>query len=239
MMKYPAVVGQGSSAHAMGSGPMKDVMMMNGYASGNARDQMGDQKKKRLSAEQFDSLESSFQEEVKLNPERKMKLAKELGLHPRQVSIWFQNRRARWKAKQLEQLYDRLKHQFEVVSSEKKQLKREFDDVSGENKHLQEEVSALKAMLKKVTAAMKNHHQVISAEISGEDTVESTSVGNRSSLLLTRRHHHHHHQTIAPNEDHPQVNNCHAFSIADDYNPVEVMPPPANYWNAVMRPSYS
>lgn len=140
MMKYPAVVGQGSSAHAMGSGSMKDVMMMNGYASGNARDQMGDQKKKRLSAEQFDLLESSFQEEVKLNPERKMKLAKELGLHPRQVSIWFQNRRARWKAKQLEQLYDRLKHQFEVVSSEKKQLKREFDVVSGEKKHLQEEV---------------------------------------------------------------------------------------------------
>ncbi|KAF7148670.1 hypothetical protein RHSIM_Rhsim03G0084100 [Rhododendron simsii] len=141
MMTYPAVVGQGSSAHAMGSGSMKDVMMMNGHANGNARDQMGDQKKKRLSAEQFDSLESSFQEEVKLNPERKMKLATELGLHPRQVSIWFQNRRARWKGKQLEQLYDRLKHQFEVVSNEKKQLKREFDVVSGEKKHLQEEVS--------------------------------------------------------------------------------------------------
>ncbi|KAG5556725.1 hypothetical protein RHGRI_007106 [Rhododendron griersonianum] len=229
MMKYPAVVGQGSSAHAMGSG----------YASGNARDQMGDQKKKRLSTEQFNSLESSFQEEVKLNPERKMKLAKELGLHPRQVSTWFQNRRARCKAKQLEQLYDRLKHQFEVVSNEKKQLKREFDVVSGENKHLQEEVSALKAMLKEVKSAMKNHHQLISTEISGEDTVESTSVWNRSSLLLTR-YHHHHHQTIAPNEDHHLVNNYHAFRIANDYNPVEVMPPlPANYWNNVMPPSYS
>ncbi|KAG5556709.1 hypothetical protein RHGRI_007099 [Rhododendron griersonianum] len=229
MMKYPAVVGQGSSAHAMGSG----------YASGNARDQMGDQKKKRLSTEQYNSLESSFQEEVKLNPERKMKLAKELGLHPRQVSIWFQNRRARCKAKQLEQLYDRLKHQFEVVSNEKKQLKREFDVVSGENKHLQEEVSALKAMLKEVKSAMKNHQQVISTEILGEDTVESTSVWNRSSLLLTC-HHHPHQQTIAPNEDHHPVNNYHAFSIADDYNPVEVMPPlPANYWNNFMPPSYS
>ncbi|KAF7147580.1 hypothetical protein RHSIM_Rhsim03G0084300 [Rhododendron simsii] len=100
MMKYPAVVGQGSSAHAMGSGSMKDVMMMNGYASGNAREQMGDQKKTRPSTEQ----------------------------------------RARWKAKQMEQLFDKLKHQFEVVSSEKKQLKREFNVVFGENKHLQEEI---------------------------------------------------------------------------------------------------
>ncbi|KAF7148397.1 hypothetical protein RHSIM_Rhsim03G0084200 [Rhododendron simsii] len=77
-------------------------------------------------------------------------------------------------------------------------------------------------MMKEVTAAMKNHHQVmISTEISSEDTVESTSVGNRSSLLLTP--HHHHQQTIASNDDHHPVNNFHAFSIADDYNPVEII----------------
>ncbi|KAG5556733.1 hypothetical protein RHGRI_007114 [Rhododendron griersonianum] len=243
MMKYPAVVGQGSSTHAVASGSMNKVVM-NGYGAngGVPHDQMGDQKKKRLSGEQLESLESSFQEEVKLDPDRKLKLARDLGLQPRQVAIWFQNRRARWKAKQLEQLYDGLKHQFEVVSNEKKQIKHEFDVVSRENKHLQEEVSALKAMLKEVKSAMKNHHQVVSAEISGEDTVESTSVGNRSSVLLTRQHHHH--QNIAPTDDHDQVNNYHSFNISEDYNPVVVMPVPApapqppSYWNNVMTPSY-
>ncbi|KAH7853736.1 hypothetical protein Vadar_006091 [Vaccinium darrowii] len=240
MMKYPALMGQGSSTHGMSSGSINKAMMTSEYASASNHDQMGDQKKKRLSGEQLESLECSFQEEVKLDPDRKMKLAQELGLQPRQVAIWFQNRRARWKAKQLEQLYDGLKHQFDVVSNEKKQLKYEFDVVSRENKHLLEEVSALKAMLKE--AAMKNH-QVVSTEISGEDTVESTSVGNRSSLLLTRQHHHQQQQNIAANDHDHQVNNYHAFNIVDDYNPVVVMPPPPpppqpNYWNNVLPPSY-
>jgi len=83
------------------------------------------EKKKRLTSEQMESLESSFQEEIKLDPQRKMKLSKELGLQPRQIAIWFQNRRARWKTKQLEHLYDSLRHQFEVVSKEKQQLQDE------------------------------------------------------------------------------------------------------------------
>lgn len=82
-------------------------------------------KKKRLTTEQLEALENSFQEEIKLDPERKMRLAKELGLHPRQIAVWFQNRRARWKAKQLERLCDSLKHEFELVSREKQKLEQE------------------------------------------------------------------------------------------------------------------
>ncbi|KAM6593003.1 hypothetical protein CsatA_000706 [Cannabis sativa] len=61
-------------------------------------------KKKRLTTDQLESLERSFQEEIKLDPDRKMKLSRDLGLQPRQIAVWFQNRRARWKAKQLERL---------------------------------------------------------------------------------------------------------------------------------------
>lgn len=84
-----------------------------------------EEKKKRLTSDQLVSLERSFQEEIKLDPDRKMKLSKELGLQPRQIAVWFQNRRARWKTKQLEMLYDDLKHQFDVVSREKQMLQEE------------------------------------------------------------------------------------------------------------------
>ena len=83
------------------------------------------EKKKRLTSDQLDSLERSFQKEIKLDPDRKMKLSRDLGLQPRQIAVWFQNRRARWKAKQLEHLYDSLKQEFDVISKEKQKLQEE------------------------------------------------------------------------------------------------------------------
>ncbi|CAA7039662.1 unnamed protein product [Microthlaspi erraticum] len=83
-------------------------------------------KKKKLTSEQLESLERSFQEEIKLDPDRKMKLSRELGLHPRQIAVWFQNRKARWKNKQLEHLYESLRQDFNVVSREKMLLEEEL-----------------------------------------------------------------------------------------------------------------
>ncbi|KAL0372446.1 UNVERIFIED_CONTAM: Homeobox-leucine zipper protein ATHB-13 [Sesamum calycinum] len=64
------------------------------------------EKKRRLNMEQVKTLEKNFELGNKLEPERKMQLARALGLQPRQIAIWFQNRRARWKTKQLEKDYD-------------------------------------------------------------------------------------------------------------------------------------
>ncbi|CAA2959815.1 homeobox-leucine zipper protein ATHB-22-like [Olea europaea var. sylvestris] len=123
------------------------------------------EKKKRLSSEQLESLENSFQEEIKLDPERKMKLAVELGLQPRQIAVWFQNRRARWKAQQLELLYDALK--------------QDFDDVSREKQKLLEEVMTLRAILKE-QVTKKQVCRGYNAEVSGEEMVESTSIPTSS-----------------------------------------------------------
>ncbi|CAA7407722.1 unnamed protein product [Spirodela intermedia] len=60
-------------------------------------------------------LEMSFEAENKLEPEKKSELAKKLGLQPRQVAIWFQNRRARYKTKQLERDFDRLKSSYDSL----------------------------------------------------------------------------------------------------------------------------
>ncbi|KAJ7970963.1 Homeobox associated leucine zipper protein [Quillaja saponaria] len=98
--------------------------------------QLGE-KKKRLNLEQVKALEKSFELGNKLEPDRKMQLAKALGMHPRQIAIWFQNRRARWKTKQLEKDYEVLKKQFEAV-------KADNDTLQAQNKKLNAELLALK-----------------------------------------------------------------------------------------------
>ncbi|KAF5738011.1 Alanine--glyoxylate aminotransferase 2 isoform 1 [Tripterygium wilfordii] len=98
------------------------------------------EKKRRLSVDQVKALEKNFEVENKLEPERKVKLAQELGLQPRQVAVWFQNRRARWKTKQLERDYGVLKANYEA-------LKLNFDTLQRDNEGLSKEIRELKAKL--------------------------------------------------------------------------------------------
>ncbi|KAJ9129296.1 hypothetical protein P3X46_018509 [Hevea brasiliensis] len=100
----------------------------------------GSEKKRRLSVDQVKALEKNFEVENKLEPERKVKLAQELGLQPRQVAVWFQNRRARWKTKQLERDYGVLKANYEA-------LKVNFESLQHDNETLLKEVRELKAKL--------------------------------------------------------------------------------------------
>ena len=86
-------------------------------------------KKRKLSAEQVNSLEMNFGNEHKLESERKDKLASELGLDPRQVAVWFQNRRARWKNKKLEEEYTKLKTAHESIVVEKCRLESEVSSL--------------------------------------------------------------------------------------------------------------
>ncbi|KAI3824971.1 hypothetical protein L1987_06444 [Smallanthus sonchifolius] len=98
------------------------------------------EKKRRLTVDQVQFLEKSFEEENKLEPERKVQLAMELNLQPRQVAIWFQNRRARCKTKQLEKDY-------EILNSSYDKLKSEFDCLQKDNDMLKQEVQMLKEKL--------------------------------------------------------------------------------------------
>ncbi|XP_061375734.1 homeobox-leucine zipper protein ATHB-6-like [Gastrolobium bilobum] len=98
------------------------------------------EKKRRLSVDQVKALETNFEVENKLEPDRKVKLAQELGLQPRQVAVWFQNRRARWKTKQLERDYGVLKANYEA-------LKLNHDTLKQDNEALHKKIKELKSRL--------------------------------------------------------------------------------------------
>ncbi|KAK1413358.1 hypothetical protein QVD17_35130 [Tagetes erecta] len=86
-------------------------------------------KKLRLSKEQSAYLEESFKEHSTLNPKQKLTLAEQLNLRPRQVEVWFQNRRARTKLKQTEVDFEYLKRCCETLTDENRRLHKELQEL--------------------------------------------------------------------------------------------------------------
>lgn len=81
--------------------------------------------KKRLGQDQVRLLEANFSCNKKLEPDRKLQLARQLGVPPRQIAIWYQNKRARWKNQSLELDYSALQLRLETAFAEKRQLEKE------------------------------------------------------------------------------------------------------------------
>lgn len=83
------------------------------------------QRSRRLTQAQVRFLESSFTTDHKLQSERKHQLATRLGVSPRQVAIWYQNRRARHKTQTLEYDYRTIQLRLEDALAEKRRLEKE------------------------------------------------------------------------------------------------------------------
>ncbi|KAG5412546.1 hypothetical protein IGI04_000113 [Brassica rapa subsp. trilocularis] len=86
-------------------------------------------KKLRLTKQQSALLEDSFKVHSTLNPKQKQVLARQLNLRPRQVEVWFQNRRARTKLKQTEVDCEFLKKCCETLTDENRRLQKELQDL--------------------------------------------------------------------------------------------------------------
>ncbi|XP_073156357.1 homeobox-leucine zipper protein HAT22-like [Henckelia pumila] len=86
-------------------------------------------KKLRLTKLQSALLEESFNIHTTLNPKQKHDLARELKLRPRQVEVWFQNRRARTKLKQTEVDCEFLKKCCESLTDENRRLHKELQEL--------------------------------------------------------------------------------------------------------------
>ncbi|GAB4847138.1 homeobox-leucine zipper protein [Ancistrocladus abbreviatus] len=89
----------------------------------------GSRKKLRLTKEQSALLEESFKLHSTLNPKQKQALAHQLNLRPRQVEVWFQNRRARTKLKQTEADCEFLKKCCEALTDENRRLHKELQEL--------------------------------------------------------------------------------------------------------------
>eukprot|EP00253_Pinus_taeda_P022481 PITA_22481 len=121
-------------------------------SSENVHNSHGMKKGRRLTTEQTRALEKSFELAKILEAGRKEQLAGALGLHPRQISIWFQNRRAKWKSAQLEKDFCILKQNYGF-------LQAHYHILLEENKRLQSEIQRSSSILK--NAENKKGEEVI------------------------------------------------------------------------------
>ncbi|XVF53166.1 hypothetical protein PTKIN_Ptkin05aG0078400 [Pterospermum kingtungense] len=126
----------------------------------NIKPSTSSKNKKRFSDEQIKSLEFMFESDSRPESLIKQQLANELGLQPRQIAIWFQNRRARSKTKQVERDYNILKESYDALASSYESMKRE-------NQSLRIQVQKLKSQLE-MEHGNKNYGSNRTAENSGD-----------------------------------------------------------------------
>ncbi|CAK7339693.1 unnamed protein product [Dovyalis caffra] len=106
-----------------------EVERVSSRVSDEDEDGTNARKKLRLSKEQSALLEESFKQHSTLNPKQKQALARQLNLRPRQVEVWFQNRRARTKLKQTEVDCEFLKKCCETLTDENRRLQKELQEL--------------------------------------------------------------------------------------------------------------
>jgi hypothetical protein len=82
-------------------------------------------KRNRLTPAQVRALQGSFDSRRLLAPQQKLRLARDLGLHPRQVAVWFQNHRARSKVKLLHRRFSVLRSDYDALVAETHSLRSE------------------------------------------------------------------------------------------------------------------
>ncbi|KAK9095227.1 hypothetical protein Scep_026696 [Stephania cephalantha] len=153
-------------------------------------------KKLRLSKDQSAILEDSFKDHNTLNPKQKLALAKQLNLRPRQVEVWFQNRRARTKLKQTE-----VDCEF---------LKRCCENLTEENRRLQKEVQELRALKLSPQFYM---HMTPPTTLTMCPSCERVAVSNNNNNnnpaaaagLLDAHHQHHQHHQQPPHQPHRAI----------------------------------
>lgn len=130
--------------------------------------------KKRLTQDQVMLLESSFNLNNKLDLDRKSQLAHELGLPPRKIAIWYQNKRARWKNENLE-----VDH---------KALQQRLENLLADNERLQSEVERLKQQLHKTQEMLLSMNNTPYSSLSSQLSSSCDEVGSSNLVHGSKNH---------------------------------------------------
>ncbi|XAR70096.1 hypothetical protein NMG60_11026848 [Bertholletia excelsa] len=141
---------------------------------------------RRFTDEQIRFLESMYKTEPRPELQIKHQLADKLGLHPRQVAIWFQNKRARSKSKLMERDYKMLKNSYDKLASK-------LDLLKEENQSLLLQLKRLKNLTRKQDGDI--YHVVPEARKSNDEDLhkkEINSGAEEKPNYLTESHNNKH-----------------------------------------------
>ncbi|GLT32674.1 hypothetical protein SLA2020_073220 [Shorea laevis] len=147
----------------------------------------------RHTAEQIREMETLFKESPHPDEKQRQQLSKQLGLAPRQVKFWFQNRRTQIKAIQERHENSLLKQEMEKLRDENKAMRETINKaccpncgmattsrdsaLTTEEQQLRIENAKLKAEVEKLRAAIGKHPAASNNSCSAGNDQE-----NRSSL---------------------------------------------------------
>ncbi|KAJ8755997.1 hypothetical protein K2173_024542 [Erythroxylum novogranatense] len=183
------------------SGPMRSRSDDDFEGEGDPDDEDGDDKNKkkkrkkyhRHTAEQIREMEALFKESPHPDEKQRQQLSKQLGLAPRQVKFWFQNRRTQIKAIQERHENSLLKGEIDKLREENKSLRETINraccpncggsttsrdsSLTAEERQLRIENAKLKSEVEKLRAALEKQPSGAATSCSAGNDQE-----NRSSL---------------------------------------------------------
>ncbi|KAG6497367.1 homeobox-leucine zipper protein HOX13-like isoform X1 [Zingiber officinale] len=134
------------------------------------------EKKRRLRVEQVEALEKKLVAEEKLDPEKKQRLAENLGQQPRQMAVCFQNCRKRSKMKQ-------RKRDFEALKARHDALKLDCDAKRRQNQALISLIRELESKLAESTGCEMETTGRLLPNYNYTDGASDTDSSTSSTLL--------------------------------------------------------